>query len=91
MSTRGLRNRISSPRFSYPHIPPSADEFQNKGFTKFVIRNRLILKGAFLLFWGGKGRNGCHKRKAPFETQDEPFGSAQGKQAPALHTQLSTG
>jgi hypothetical protein len=58
--------------------PGNLHEYQTKGITKFAFRKLLILKDAILVVWGKQGRNGCP-------------GKEKREQAPALHTQLSTG
>jgi hypothetical protein len=58
--------------------PGNLHECQKKGVTKFAFRKLLILKDAILVVWGKQGRNGCP-------------GKEKREQAPALHTQLSTG
>ncbi len=42
----------------YPPPPGNLHEYQKKGLTKFAFRKLLVLKGAILVAYGSKVRNG---------------------------------
>src|SRR5260370_9216373 len=66
-------------RLEKPQVPPGiSHEYQKKGFTDFAFCNCLILLG---------DRCRCKKSGEAFSAPEEK----KREQAPALHTQLSTG
>ncbi len=68
-----------------PHTPIILHEYEKKRLTEIAIRNRLILKGPFLIAGGEQERN-----TYPEEKKLEPFDRAQGQQAPAFQLEFST-